>query len=92
MRLYDRISAQLVGWRQRVSHLKEAHGAVKVSDITIEQLYGGIRGVAINVSDISYVDPQEGIRLRGFTVPEILTLLPKMKGAEMPWWADSITS
>ncbi len=84
MRLYDRISAQLVGWRQRVSHLKEAHGAVKVSDITIEQLYGGIRGVAINVSDISYVDPQEGIRLRGFTVPEILTLLPKMKGAEMP--------
>ncbi len=84
MRIYDQISAQLGSWRQRVSHLKEVHGAFKVSDITVEQLYGGIRGVAINVSDISYVDPQEGIRLRGFTIPELLKLLPKAEGAEIP--------
>ena len=76
MRIYDRISAQLVGWRERVAHLKEKHGSYKVSEITVGQLYGGIRDVAINVSDISYVDPQEGIRLRGFTIPEILKLLP----------------
>jgi len=84
MRIYDRISAQLVGWRERVAHLKEKHGSFKVSEITVEQLYGGIRGVAINVSDISYVDPQEGIRLRGFTIPEILNLLPKVEGDEIP--------
>lgn len=84
MKMFDRMSAQLVGWRERIAHLKEEHGSFKVSDITVEQLYGGIRGVAINVSDISYVDPQEGIRLRGYTIPEILKLLPKAPETEIP--------
>lgn len=84
MKMFDRISAQLVGWRERIAHLKEDHGSFKVSDVTVEQLYGGIRGVAINVSDISYVDPQEGIRLRGYTIPEILKLLPRVKDTEIP--------
>jgi citrate synthase len=30
------------------------------------------------------VDPNEGIRLRGFTIPELLELLPKDKSTEMP--------
>jgi citrate synthase len=84
MEMIDRISTQLVGWRERVGHLRDKHGSYKVSDITVEQLYGGIRGVAIDVSDISYVDPQKGIRLRGFTVSEILDLLPKREGDEIP--------
>src|SRR3990170_2707027 len=81
MEIFDRISSQLVDWRERITRLKENHGSFKVSEITVEQLYGGIRGVPTSVSDISYVDAHEGIRLRGYTIPEIINLLPRMDGA-----------
>ncbi|HAL18004.1 MAG TPA: type I citrate synthase [Anaerolineaceae bacterium] len=84
MEIFDRISSQLVDWRERITRLKENHGSFKVSEITVEQLYGGIRGVPTSVSDISYVDAHEGIRLRGYTIPEIINLLPRMDGAEIP--------
>ncbi|MCJ7659331.1 MAG: citrate (Si)-synthase, partial [Anaerolineales bacterium] len=37
------------------------------------------------VTDISYVDPQEGIRLRGYTIPEVLEKLPKPSKDSVPW-------
>ncbi len=84
MEMFDRISSQMADWRERIASLKEEHGSYKVSEITVEQLYTGIRGVAINVSDISYVDPHEGIRLRGYTIPEIIDALPRLNGTEIP--------
>jgi len=36
------------------------------------------------VTDISYVDPQEGIRFRGFSISDILEKLPKDKEEEIP--------
>jgi citrate synthase len=38
-----------------------------------------------SVTDISYVDPVEGIRFRGYTISELLEILPKPEGAEMPY-------
>ena len=53
--------------------------------MTISQIYGGARNIKSLVTDISYVDPNEGIRFRGFTIPELIQLLPKPAGAEMPY-------
>jgi len=36
-----------------------------------------MRDVKSMVSDISYVDPAEGIRFRGLSIPEVLKKLPK---------------
>ena len=44
-----------------------------------------MRGIKSLVTDISYLDPHEGIRYRGYTLPEVLNKLPKPKGAEMPY-------
>ena len=44
-----------------------------------------MRGVKSLVPDISYLDPEEGIRYRGYTLPEVFEKLPKPKGAEMPY-------
>jgi citrate synthase len=44
-----------------------------------------MRGVKALVTDISYVDPQEGIRLRGYTIPEVLDKLPKPSPEAMPF-------
>jgi len=44
-----------------------------------------MRGVKGLVSDISYLDPEEGIRFRGLTIPETLAQLPKPPGKRMPY-------
>jgi citrate synthase len=64
--------------------LKE-HGDKKVGEVTIAQVIGGMRGVKSLTTDISYLDPMEGIRFRGYTIPEVLEKLPKVPGAEMPY-------
>jgi citrate synthase len=84
MKIRDKIAEQLPDWRARRTRLMKEHGYFKVCDVTVEQIYGGIRGVQVQVSDISYVDPEEGIRLRGYTIPEILEQLPKEGNAEYP--------
>ena len=41
------------------------------------QVFGGMRGLKSLTTDISYLDPEEGIRFRGYTIPECLEKLPK---------------
>ena len=52
---------------------------------------GGARGIKCLVTDISYLDPMEGIRFRGMTIPETFAALPKVPGSDYPyvegfWW------
>ncbi len=61
------------------------HGDVVVDQVTIAKLIGGMRSLKSLVTDISYLDPQEGIRYRGYTLPEIFERLPRPEGAESPY-------
>lgn len=84
MTLKEKLSQQIPAWRERVKKLLAEYGDVKVGEVTIGQVYGGMRDVKGLVTDISYVDPEEGIRLRGLAIPELLEKLPRCPGAEMP--------
>jgi citrate synthase len=42
----------------------------------------GVKGLA---TDISYLDPMEGIRFRGKTIPEVMAVIPKPKGKDYPY-------
>jgi citrate synthase len=84
-KLKERLHERIVEDRQRVSKLVKEYGSVKISDVTVAQAIGGMRGVKCLVTDISYLDPDEGIRFRGFTIPETLEKLPKVPGCEMPF-------
>lgn len=72
-------------WRPRTAKLMKEHGDVVIDKVTIGQAIGGMRGLKSLVTDISYLDPQEGIRYRGYTLPEVFEKLPKPSGAEMPY-------
>ncbi len=85
MILHDKIAEQLPAWRERVTKLVKEHGDVVVGQVTIGEVYGGMRDVKSLVTDISYVDPAEGIRFRGMSIPEVLAALPKPDGADMPY-------
>ncbi len=78
-------TAELPAWRERVAKLVKEHANVKVDEVTIGQVFGGMRGVKGLVTDISYVDPGEGIRFRGYTIPEVLEILPKPAEGKMPY-------
>jgi citrate synthase len=63
--------------------------------VTVAQAIGGARGVRCLVTDISYLDPMEGIRFRGLTIPETFAALPKVPGSTYPYvegfWAFLLT-
>jgi citrate synthase len=82
--------------RPRTTRLLKEYGDVKVSEVTIAQAIGGARGVRCLVTDISYLDPHEGIRFRGKTIPETFEALPKVPGSDYPFvegfWYYLLTS
>jgi citrate synthase len=84
MTLKQKIADQLPEWRTRVARLVKEHGDDVIDKITVKQVYGGMRSAKVLVTDISYVDPNEGIRFRDYTIPELLDLLPKAEGTEFP--------
>ena len=85
IRLKDRLHEKIIAWRPRIEKLMKEHGHVVIDQVTIGQVIGGMRGVKVLLTDISYLDPNEGIRYRGLTLPEVFEKLPKPKGAEMPY-------
>ncbi len=83
--LKKKLAQKIEGWRPRTVKLLKEHGDAKLGDVTIAQAIGGMRGVKCLVTDISYLDPFEGIRFRGYTIPEVLGKLPKPPGVESPY-------
>ena len=81
----EKLQEKISVGRERVTKLLKQHGNVKISDVTVAQAIGGARGVKCLVTDISYLDPNEGIRFRGYTIPETLEKLPKVPGSDMPY-------
>jgi citrate synthase len=79
-KLFEKIQA----WRPRTARLIKDYSNVKVGEVNIGQVIGGARDVKCLVTDISYLDPVEGIRFRGMTIPEVLAKLPKANGGEQP--------
>lgn len=62
--------------RDEVKSILKEHGDTKVDEVLLRQIYGGARGVKMMVWETSSLDPIEGIRFRGYTIPELKELLP----------------
>jgi len=63
--------------------LKE-HGTKPIGQVQLAQIYQGMRGITGMVYETSLLDAQEGIRFRGYTIPELREKLPKVKGGTEP--------
>jgi citrate synthase len=80
--LKETLARKIEEHRPRTVKLLKEHGDTKLCDVTIAQAIGGARGVRCLVTDISYLDPMEGIRFRGKTIPETFAALPKWPGTQ----------
>ena len=84
MALKDVLKQKIEEFRPRTTKLVKEFGKVVIDQVTIDQCIGGARDVRCLVTDISYLDPQEGIRFRGKTIPETFEALPKATGSDYP--------
>lgn len=83
-KLKDTLASKVQEFRPRTTRLVKEFGKVIIDQVTIDQCIGGARDVRSLVTDISYLDPFEGIRFRDKTIPETMQALPKAPGSEYP--------
>lgn len=69
---------------EQIKQLKKDYGKTVIGEVTLDQAYGGMRGIKGLVWEGSVLDPQEGIRFRGKTIPDIQKELPHAEGGEEP--------
>lgn len=79
----DRFKAKANAVGAEIKDLLKEHGTKKIGEVQLSQVYQGMRGITGLVSETSLLDAQEGIRFRGYSIPELQAKLPKAdKGSE----------
>lgn len=69
---------------KEIKTILQEHGNRKIGEVTLSQIYQGMRGITGLVTETSLLDAQEGIRFRGYTIPELQEKLPKAKNGNEP--------
>jgi len=81
--LMEKFSAKALPIAADLKAFIKEHGDKKLGEYTIAQTYQGMKGIVGLVTETSKLDPEEGIRFRGYSIPELREKLPKApKGFE----------
>lgn len=75
--LLETLSKKIPDWRYEAQQLLEEKGDKVVSNVTVAQAYGGMRGVKGLVCDTSAVSADSGLIIRGRPLLEITDILPE---------------
>ncbi|CAN6815475.1 unnamed protein product [Brassica oleracea var. botrytis] len=70
--------------QDRLKKLKSEHGKVQLGNITVDMVIGGMRGMTGLLWETSLLDPEEGIRFRGLSIPECQKVLPAAQSGGEP--------
>src|SRR5438874_3533634 len=84
MGIKDRFKLKADEANLEIKALLKENGTKKVGEVTLAQVYQGMRGITGLVSETSLLDAQEGIRFRGHSIPELREKLPKSDGGSEP--------
>lgn len=60
------------------------HGTEKLEETVVSQVFQGMRGMTGLVYETSLLDANEGIRFRGYSIPELQSKLPSVEGGHEP--------
>jgi citrate synthase len=67
-----------------IKNIVKEHGAKKIGEVQLQQVFQGMRGITGLVTETSLLDAHEGIRFRGYSIPELQKKLPKAPGGSEP--------
>lgn len=82
--LKEALATMIPQQRENVKNFLTEHGKFSLGEVTIEQLYGGMRGIKGLITETSVLDADFGIRFRGYSIPECKEQLPKAQGGIEP--------
>lgn len=82
--LKEKFRQKSVALREELRLMNKNYGELKVDEVTLSQITGGMRGIKSMLWDTSSLDPEEGIRFRGYSIPELREKLPKVHGGKEP--------
>ncbi|KAG6878714.1 hypothetical protein C0993_011529 [Termitomyces sp. T159_Od127] len=68
--------------QEQLKRLKAEHGQTVVGDVKVENIIGGMRGLKAMLWDASVLDPIEGIRFHGLSIPDCQKVLPPAAGGK----------
>lgn len=71
-RFYEKASALAT----EMKALLKEHGNTKIDEVKLSQAFGGARGIKMMIWETSQLDAHEGIRFRGYSIPQLKELLP----------------
>ena len=80
----DRFKAKADVVGAEMKEMLKEHGDKKIGEVTLAQVYQGMRGMTGLVTETSLLDAQDGIRFRGYSIPELQDKLPKAPGGSEP--------
>lgn len=69
---------------EEIKAMLKEHGNTVVDTVTLSQVYQGMRGIIGLVTETSLLDSNEGIRFRGYSIPELCEKLPHAEGGKQP--------
>ncbi len=75
--LQETLAQKIPVWREEIGKVRKEVGGKVVSEVTINQAYGGMRGVKGMICDTSVVEPDKGLIIRGHPLLEIKHLWPE---------------
>lgn len=75
--IFEKLEQKISIWRNDVGLLIKEHGEKVISEVTIEQAYGGMRGVRSLICDTSRVPAEEGLIIRGYKLSELVEKTPE---------------
>lgn len=70
--------------RTELRAISKEHGGKVIGDVKLGQVLGGMRGVKSMIWETSQLDANEGIRFRGYNIPQLREKLPKIDGGKEP--------
>src|ERR1043165_6779518 len=82
--LEDKFAAKAGPVAAEVKQIIKEKGDVKLGEYTVAEVYQGMKGIIGLVTETSKLDPEEGIRFRGYSIPELTSKLPKAPGGAEP--------
>ncbi|KAJ3114582.1 citrate (Si)-synthase [Phlyctochytrium bullatum] len=82
--LKERLRELIPVKQAEVKEIRQKYGDKVLGNVTVDMAYGGMRGVKGLIWETSVLDAEEGIRFRGYTIPDCQKLLPAAEGGEQP--------
>jgi len=84
MWLHDKLEPKIKEARERAERIYKEHREFKLGEYKVKHVYNGLRELDLLISDLSFVDPHEGLKIRGYPIKEVIDFLPRACGNEMP--------